>query len=467
MKRCVNSDLSFRSIRNPIFIKPQAFISQCKTIMECKMKKLLKNLVPFMICFGLILSSLPALGKEKTVVNWMLFGGLGGVKARIKILEKTNPDLLKRIEIKPEKSAKHGVSKKLRLALAAGGAGLPDMIKLNKIELIEFVEAGVIEDITDRMLPYKDDILPQAWDLGMINGRMYAVANQLKPKIWFYRADIFEAAGVDASMIKTTDDYIAAGKKIQKKFPNAKMWNYGPSMAHYNLEMVLSGNNGRYFDPANGEYVVASDHGVKQAFTDFKKMKDAGIVANISDWTPDWEQAFANGIIVSTLQASWFKRGYLQKWAPDLKGKWKVAIWPAIGGGHGGGATGAGGGVYAILKGQKVEEAFDIISSITFDPDAAKMLFDKRNMEPLIKSAFKKYPELRDPFPYYANNYFDVADEALKNMAYQPLSGNSAKAKIIMNKALARYLLDACYLNACLTKAEKDLKQQIGNAYDY
>ncbi len=432
------------------------------------MKRHLKILVTIMILTGFAITGLPASAEsEKTVINWMLFGGMGGVKDRITILEETRPDIVEKYDIRAEVSDKHGVAKKLRLALAAGGEEVPDIIKLNMLELIEFVHAGVIEDITDRMLPYKDDIVPQAWELPMIDGKLYGVANQLKPKIWYYRADIFEECGVDAAAIKTTDEYITAGKKIQEKYPNAHMWNYGPSMAHYNLEMLIAGNGGRYFDE-NGEYVVASDPGTLQAFTDLKKMKDAGIIADIEDWTPDWEQAYANGTIVSTLQASWFKMGYMQKWAPELAGKWEVAPWPAIGGGTGGN-TGGGGGVYAIIKGSKrIDEAFEIIAAIAMDPDSAYGVFKKRNVQPLIKSAYEKYPEIREPIPYYRNNYWDVEDEALKEFQSQPLSVNSNKAKSIMNDYLNRYLHDEfASLDECLQKAEAELKQQIENAWDY
>ena len=39
---------------------------------------------------------------------------------------------------------------------------------------------------------------------------------ELKPRVWYYRSDIFEEAGIDVSQIKTTDDFIEAGKAIQK-----------------------------------------------------------------------------------------------------------------------------------------------------------------------------------------------------------------------------------------------------------
>ena len=34
--------------------------------------------------------------------------------------------------------------------------------------------------------------------------------------MWFYRADIFEECGVDVREVKTIDEFIAAGEKMQR-----------------------------------------------------------------------------------------------------------------------------------------------------------------------------------------------------------------------------------------------------------
>lgn len=405
----------------------------------------------------------------KITINWMLFGGLGGlggVKDRIAILEKTRPDLIAKYNIVPTVADQHGVAQKLRLALASKASDVPDIISLGAWELHEFVHAGVIEELSDRLKPYKADLYDYAIKtVTFSDGNIYAVPNGIKPKIWYYRKDVFDSAGIDPAKIVTTDDFIAAGKKIQEKFPKAMMWNFGSAIGHYNLEMVASGNDARYFDK-DGNYIVASDPGTRKAFGDLKKMKDAGIIANISDWTPDWEQAFRDGTIVSTLQGGWFKLGYLEKWAPDQAGKWAVAVWPEIAGAKNGGGSEGAGGVAFIKSSKKLEAAFQVVAGINLNPDSAFQLFQKRNVEPLIKSAYQKYPELNKPLPFFANNYWEVQNKAIQNMRELPFSANSAKEHVVMNQYLQGYL-DGAFgsLDECLKKAEADLKQQIGNAF--
>lgn len=81
---------------------------------------------------------------------------------------------------------------------------------------------------------------------------------------------MFDEAGIDPDKIKTTDDFIEAGKKLQAKFPNSYIWNIGSTIDHYNLGMVLSGNGARLINE-NNEYIVSQDPGVRKAFEDFKK----------------------------------------------------------------------------------------------------------------------------------------------------------------------------------------------------
>ena len=79
---------------------------------------------------------------------------------------------------------------------------------------------------------------------------------------------------------------------------------------------------------------------------DYKKMVDAGVIADISDWTPDWEKALSDGTIVSQLGASWLgQQIFLPTYSGDVN-KWKVTLWPEIGGTDKG--SDAGGSVMVV-----------------------------------------------------------------------------------------------------------------------
>ena len=54
------------------------------------------------------------------------------------------------------------------------------------------------------------------------------VPRSAKTKIWYYRKDMFEEAGIDVAQVKTFEDYMAAGQKLRDTFPDSYIMNIGP-----------------------------------------------------------------------------------------------------------------------------------------------------------------------------------------------------------------------------------------------
>ena len=54
------------------------------------------------------------------------------------------------------------VAQKFRLMLSSGGSDMPDMIRLNRIEVPEFADAGLLTDLSDWMKPFAGDIIDSA-----------------------------------------------------------------------------------------------------------------------------------------------------------------------------------------------------------------------------------------------------------------------------------------------------------------
>ena len=72
----------------------------------------------------------------------------------------------------------------------------------------------------------------------------------------FYRRDFYEKAGVDPASIKTWDDFIAAGKKIQEANPGVTMTNADFNGDSEFFRMIANEQGCGYF-AADG----AVDHG--------------------------------------------------------------------------------------------------------------------------------------------------------------------------------------------------------------
>jgi raffinose/stachyose/melibiose transport system substrate-binding protein len=100
------------------------------------------------------------------------------------------------------------------------------------------VEAGVIEDLTDRTKGYIETLTPSAVAAFTLDGKVYGVPQAITEVGFFYNKELFAKAGVDAGKIKTWDDLLGAVKTLKTagitpitvgaadKWPVSFYWSY-------------------------------------------------------------------------------------------------------------------------------------------------------------------------------------------------------------------------------------------------
>ena len=100
------------------------------------------------------------------------------------------------------------------------------------------VEAGVIEDLTDRTKGYIETLTPSAVAAFTIDGKVYGVPQAITEVGFFYNKELFAKAGLDAGKIKTWDDLLGAVKALKgagitpitvggaDKWPVSFYWSY-------------------------------------------------------------------------------------------------------------------------------------------------------------------------------------------------------------------------------------------------
>jgi len=100
------------------------------------------------------------------------------------------------------------------------------------------VEAGVIEDLTDRTKGYIETLTPSAIAAFTLEGRVYGIPQAITEVGFFYNKELFAKAGVDASKIKTWEDLLAAVRSLKSagitpiavggadKWPVSFYWSY-------------------------------------------------------------------------------------------------------------------------------------------------------------------------------------------------------------------------------------------------
>jgi len=408
----------------------------------------------------------PAGGGTKTKLIGMGWGATETQEQMTAQLFAAYPELAEKYEIEWVIGGPHDtdVAERMRMALSSGEY-IADFVQLNYTQVPEFAEAGAFHDISGHINRYADKLLDGAINISKYNGTSVVFPFELKPRVWYYRSDLFEQAGVDVTAVRTADDLIAAGQKVQDIAPGTYIWNFGSSMPAYLIFLALSGN-GATFTDANGDYIIASDPGTRRVLEDYKKLVDGGVIANISDWTPDWESALYDETIVSQLSAGWLAQSiFLPTYAGDHQaGKWAATTWPQLGGSTGG--SDAGGSIFAVPTfAAHPEEAAEFLSYLTLSEAGSKAIFNVISSVPVNIDALNS-PEVQAPNPFFGPSLMEAQIAGLNELMvfnYSPKAG--AEIDIVME-----YFIKAIYsemsIDDALNAAQNDLRLMLGNAFN-
>lgn len=400
--------------------------------------------------------------EEKTKVTWWVWATADIATQMSNAAFAANPELADKYEIEPVLiSSATELVQKFRMMLAAGET-MPDILMFQSEYLPEFAQEGILTNVSDIIAPYQEELTGGAYNLVTYDDQQWGFPYQVKPSVWVYRSDMFAEAGIDASTVKTTDDFIAAGQKLQETYPDSYMWQFDSTQFPYSqLVHIMSGNDGKFFDE-DGNYIVDTDPGVRAALEDIKKVYDSGVVYDVAADTTDQQQAYANGIIASDLTGTWIKNN-MKNWAPDLVGIWEEAQWPAIGGGVPGGE---GGSMFVVPDGADDKEAaIEILSALSLTVDGNLNAYKERSIYPPLKEAVAN-DLLKEPHVYMGASLYEAEAQATENFKSFNYSPKFNSEMDIIIPYIAQYLQGQMSLDDALANANSDLTVQLGNAFD-
>ncbi|MFE7846756.1 ABC transporter substrate-binding protein [Microbacterium sp. NPDC057407] len=354
---------------------------------------------------------------------------------------------------------------KLRLQLASG-EDVPDIVQLNYSALPEFAESGVLTDVKPYVEDYLGNVTAAADTLMQYKDQYLAIPYEVKEKLWFYRTDLFEQAGIDVTQVKTQDDFIEAGEKLKAVAPNSSIWNIGPNPPEYVWAQIVSGNGARYSQQEPCEFVIAGDEGTADAFRAMKELRESGVVnTTFDDFSPEWQAALADGTVASVPIASWFPQ-FLQSYAPDLAGKWAVTTWPEIGGAVDGAGSGSGGSIFVIpTASEHPEEAAEFLAKSMMTKEGS-LAFATANPGylPNVPDALNDPSILENE--YFGTSLVDAFIAAADTYEIFPYDPASLKTTQVLQEQMVAYLASdeedpASFLQA----AQDELTAQVGCPY--
>ncbi len=229
-----------------------------------------------------------------------------------------------------------GLAAKFSLALT-GHTQVPDMMHLNYTEVSEFAGTGAIVELDQYYTPaVKNNLYAGALATALVGGHYWDFPYQLNGKVCYYRSDLFEAAGLDASTIPTwtVDEFIDAGKKFTAKFPGKYIMNLGNEPVQYLVGELISAysppDNLLHFANQSGKYDITTNPAFGDVLGFIREVRKSGIAYPVDDFTTDWPAAIEAEHICGFIIAAWMDE-FLPSYATmSAYGKWSAIEWPSL-----------------------------------------------------------------------------------------------------------------------------------------
>ncbi|GAB6931202.1 extracellular solute-binding protein [Paenibacillus sp. JCM 10914] len=301
---------------------------------------------------------------------------------------------------------------KIKTTLAAGSGG-PDIVAINDWVAELFNSSEHFYDLYDLGAEeIQPDYLDWKWNLGVSpDGVMVALPIDTGPTALYYRADLFEEAGLPTDpeavheQMGTWDQYFEAGQQLQE---------------HFNDQVKMLDNINNIYTQyiAQSEHIYFNEDGtfigedpnssMKPAWDTAVKAAEMKLSANVTTSSSEWNAAMNNGRVASFVGAVWMKE-ILMDAAPDTEGKWRTARAP-------GGDGNNGGSFLAIMNNsQYPQEAFDVISWIQ-NPDNQVEAFTNINLFPSATKSLDT-PIMKQEEPFFGNQATgEVFSESAQNV---------------------------------------------------
>ncbi|RPI22655.1 MAG: extracellular solute-binding protein, partial [Chloroflexota bacterium] len=328
------------------------------------------------------------------ITVWDFYGDTTPIKPLLAAFEAANPG----IKVNFVAVGWDAFWQKLPIAIA--NHDVPDLITTGLMWAPEYKVSGAYLDLmplSNGLLngqPF-DQVLPKgSLDAARDGNKVYGIPYDLDAYGYYYRSDLFTAAGIQEIPNNWTD-LAAALAKVSD--PANDVYGLEFDTGWYSWDPFLYYFGGEYIDQ-NGKAVFNSPEAV--ASIQFMKKLVADKTAVV--WTKD-RGDLTSGIKAGTIASFYngpYMMGVVRTGAPELSGKWNIAMLPTEGGEAFG--THIGGVHLSIMADAKhPSEAWKLM----------EFLFQQKNQVAVYKTsgavpgllAAMDDPELNAPDPYFNN----------------------------------------------------------------
>ncbi|MFJ3928444.1 ABC transporter substrate-binding protein [Streptomyces sp. NPDC090022] len=397
------------------------------------------------------------------VTVWSWQGPAAEMKALVPEFNKTYPE----IEVTVEDIGNPAIWDRITTALAAGGQGLADVLHIGVDYLPGYVEKfpGGLADLGPLGADaHKDAFAPGMWQTVSPDGkRVNALPWEANSAGFYYRADLFEAAGVDAGALQTWEETIEAGKKIKAKTGAHLLGIDKPASQADSanvFQMLLQLQGAFYFNHA-GEITLDAPEAVK-AMSLIKTMNDEGLV---SDLAGGWNALMASlkeGTAAVLPMPTWFG-GIIEEQVPEQAGKWKVRLPPPVR--RGGSSAATVNSTHLAVAGSSPNQAaaWSFVEFVLTRPASQVRIYRGKGIAPALMKAYDD-PVFHEPSAFFGGQKRgEVFLDALK--APSPAfnyTADYARALKLVTDAQSKVLLAGADPAKVLKEAAEQLARQTG-----
>ncbi|WP_285565818.1 extracellular solute-binding protein [Streptomyces sp. RTGN2] len=235
-------------------------------------------------------------------------------KEFVKGFEAAHPKIGVRVQIQEW----DGIGEKITAALASNDA--PDVIESGNTQVAQFAQSGGLLDLSDKV----DELNGKDWlkglaEPGAYEGKQYGIPYYAANRVVIYRTDLFKKAGVDASAIKTRDQWIEATGKLNK---GGTQGIYLPGQMWYALAGFVWDEGGDLAAESGGKWKGALDTPEALRGLEFYgKLQALGKGPKDSDEdSPPQADVMAQGKVAQVISTPGGANVVMEK-NPELKGK--------------------------------------------------------------------------------------------------------------------------------------------------
>ncbi len=349
----------------------------------------------------------------------------------------------------------------IQLAAVAGG-GLPDVSNIEDSHLRQFLELGILYDITDRVEPYMPFMNEFKWRHVEGDGRYYGMPTDSGPVALFYRRDVFEQAGVDPEAIQTWADYYDAAQLIMAE-TGVPMWQQATARNNGRLFEILMWQRGLGYVDEDGNVLLDRDEGILEILEFMGRFWDEGLALDTEEWTDSWYRNFDEPNVATHPGAVWmgtFFKGWI---APDAVGKWGVMRLPAWEAG-GSQASNDGGSSLVIFEQSNQKEAAWAYVEFHLGRTASQVdMFIASDTFPSLETAYE-HPYFAEPDPYYGGQMVrelfteivqEIPEAGIYNVDYQEMNS-------LMSEQIQRFAIGQVSASEALAAAAREIRSRTG-----